>query len=164
MNEWVHLHLSTNYSINKLGEVRNNRTETILKHSTNRYGYTTLNLWINGKKKTQSLHRALAIAFIPNPENKRCVNHINGNKSDNRIENLEWATDSENQKHSYNTGLSSKPLGIKNPFNKWSEVQILKIKELLKQNKYTHREISEIVKTTKYVVDDISCGKAWTHL
>ena len=55
--------------------------------------------------KVKYLHRYLATKFIPNPENKPCVNHINGNKSDNRIENLEWATYLENNKHAKRTGL-----------------------------------------------------------
>jgi hypothetical protein len=76
-------------------------------------GYTQVNLWRDGKYKTMKVHRLVASAFIPNPENKRDVNHINGAKHDNRVENLEWATVIENQRHSWdvlkrkhwNTGL-----------------------------------------------------------
>lgn len=68
-------------------------------------GYYRTNLALNGRNTTVKIHRLVAQAFIPNPENKPQVNHINGNKKDNRVENLEWTTNNENMKHAYNTGL-----------------------------------------------------------
>lgn len=67
-------------------------------------GYLKASLSMNGENKTVLLHRLVAIAFIPNPEYKSQVNHINSNRIDNRVENLEWATPSENIKHGYAFG------------------------------------------------------------
>lgn len=64
-------------------------------------GYLLVGLYKEGDEKKALAHRIVAETFIPNPENKPCVNHINGIKTDNRIENLEWCSYSENQKHSF---------------------------------------------------------------
>ena len=101
------------YEISNLGRVKAldkkvkrgnhlmNVREKIIRTYKNKYGYHTVRLKKNGKNKTFLLHRLLAIAFIPNPENKVTVNHKNGNKEDYRLENLEWMTLSENIKHTY---------------------------------------------------------------
>ena len=93
------------YQISNLGRVKSvgnnfNRKEKILKHFLNKNGYTSVILSKNSKIKRFYLHRLIGIHFIPNTENKPNINHINGIKSDNKIENLEWVTQKENIKHS----------------------------------------------------------------
>lgn len=77
----------------------------ILTLVNNGKGYLRVKLSKDGKSRRVMLHRIIAEAFIENLENKRVINHKNGIKADNRIENLEWITQSENCKHAYKTGL-----------------------------------------------------------
>lgn len=79
----------------------------ILKPFISRSGYYAITLWNNKKFKLNYIHRLVASAFLENTYNKEQVNHIDGNKFNNRIDNLEWATRSENQKHSHRIGLIS---------------------------------------------------------
>lgn len=87
------------YSVSDVGFVRNDRTGRILRPHKDRYGYLQLNL-CPGRKKVK-VHRLVAKAFVPNPENKPQVNHINGDKADSSVDNLEWCNNQENVLHSY---------------------------------------------------------------
>jgi len=81
------------------------RKEKILKQGIDTDGYLHVVLVKNKIRKTSKCHRLVAIAFIENPKNKKEINHVFGNKKDNRVPSLEWATSSENQKHAFKTGL-----------------------------------------------------------
>ena len=94
----------TDYSVSTEGEVRKDTTNYILSQSSQQ-DYKFVGLIINGKQKRMRVHRMVALTFIDNPDNKPYVNHINGNRSDNNVENLEWVTPSENTQHAVNTGL-----------------------------------------------------------
>lgn len=94
----------TDYSVSTEGEVRKDTTNYILSQSSQQ-DYKFVSLIINGKQKRMRVHRMVALAFIDNPDNKPYVNHINGKRYDNNVENLEWVTPSENIQHAVNTGL-----------------------------------------------------------
>ena len=94
----------TDYSVSTEGEVRKDTTNYILSQSSQQ-DYKFVGLIINGKQKRMRVHRMVPLAFIDNPDNKPYVNHINGNRSDNNVENLEWVTPSENTQHAVDTGL-----------------------------------------------------------
>ena len=96
---------SINGEIRSLNHIRKNgtneylQTGKILKLNKNHSGYLQVRLSKNGIAKTYRVNRLIALTFIDNPLNKETVNHINGNKLDNRVENLEWATRKEQTKH-----------------------------------------------------------------
>lgn len=104
------------YQISNLGRVKSlNYNTKILKYNSDGHGYLKVILYKNNKRKSHRVHRLVAEAFIPNLEDKNQVNHINGNKQDNRAFNLEWCTAKENVQHSLNTGLSERFKGENNP-------------------------------------------------
>ena len=152
------------YFVNEFGDVFSYPKKTRkgirkLLLNNHKQGYLLVDLCKDGKVKKYSVHRLVANAFIENIENKEQVNHINGNKQDNRLENLEWATRSENQKHSIKTGLRSAK-GEKNSQSKLTEIEVLKILN----DKRIYKEISKDFKISIYTISDIKRGHTWNHI
>lgn len=83
--------------------------------TTDNCGYLRVRLSVLNSKSTHKVHRLVAIAFIPNPDKLPQVNHKDGHKQNNVVENLEWVNNSENQKHSYQTGLTIAKRSVKSP-------------------------------------------------
>ena len=102
---WKVSELYPNYEVSDQGEVRNAKTKKLLSLKKKIRGYVYVHLHQDGKSKVVTVHRLIASAFIPNPNNLETVNHINYIKDDNRVENLEWMSYSENS-------------GNKNPYKK----------------------------------------------
>jgi len=103
--QWLPIEGYENYMVSNLGNVKNVKKNRILKKG-DRNGYLRVTLTRDGKKKLATLSRLVAIAFIPNTGNKKEVNHINGDKYNNSVYNLEWVTPHENIIHAWNNGLS----------------------------------------------------------
>lgn len=94
-----------NYMIDELGNVYSKRFNKILTPKHNHDGYLRISLWKDNKNEFIGIHRLVAETFIENPFNKPFVNHIDGNKQNNNVENLEWVTQKENIQHAYRTRI-----------------------------------------------------------
>lgn len=103
---WKNIRDYTPYQVSNHGRVKNGKTGKILKPRLSEWGYEQVCLYKQGNNWLY-VHKLVADAFIPNPDKKPRVNHINGKKTDNHQENLEWVTVSENNKHAYSTGLKT---------------------------------------------------------
>lgn len=95
----------SHHTISETGIVTNTKTNRIKSQWIGANGYYHVDIHENGTATKIAVHRLIALHFIPNPDNKRTVNHIDGNKRNNSLSNLEWATDSENLQHAYDNNL-----------------------------------------------------------
>ena len=118
---WASIDGYLNYEVSWFGRVRNATTGRILKGGLSK-GYRTVGLSKEGRIKTHPVHVLVARAWVPNPENKRCVDHIDGDKANNNWENLRYATHAENsrnQKNQTNTSSVYKGVYLHKPTKKW---------------------------------------------
>lgn len=116
MEKYIILSEYENYAVSNLGNVKNIKSGKLIKQVKTPTGYLQVSISKNGKKKSFRVHRLVAIYFIDNPLNKEQVNHKNGDKTDNRVCNLEWTTHTENINHAFNNELikTKKPVIITN--------------------------------------------------
>lgn len=121
MSNWKIITAFPKYEISSNGYIRHIDTLMVRKNIVSKRGYAVVTINQSGKMKTIKIHRHVAIAFIPNPLNYTQINHKDGNKLNNRLDNLEWCTQKHNNEHALRTGLRehNKPfLGKRNELNK----------------------------------------------
>lgn len=157
---WKRIPSFPNYLINTDGIIMNDKYRVISAY-TDRYGYKACTLFNNKIKKNRTIHSLVLEAFLRERKNGEQVNHINGNKEDNSLENLEYCTASENLKHAYKNGLKS-ARGSKNSQSKLSEKDVLEIKLLL--GKISQKEIAIKFNIDQSTVSNIKTGKLWSHV
>lgn len=143
--------------INGLG-IHRITEERLLKPYKHKTGYYCID--INGKKCLK-LHRLVASLFIPNPHNLPQINHIDGDKTNNVVNNLEWCDNSHNQKHAYKMGLQPIRKGDNNGNRLLSEKQVLEIRGKYKPHEYTRKKLAQEYGVTIYCINHIVFNENW---
>jgi hypothetical protein len=158
---WVQIK-DFNYEINEQGVVRNTRTGKIRNPFNRKDGYIGIQLYV-GKVLNFQLHRLIALAFIPNPDNKPQVNHIDSNRKNNDLSNLEWVSCSENVKHGYELGRASNK-GSKNGFSVLNEDDVLAIRKRRSEDNLSYQTLANLYNVSYGCIAGIIQRKNWTHI
>jgi len=137
--------------------------EKILKNKIGKVGYPYVTFKDMDTRKTFKVHRLVATAFIPNPENKPSVNHINGIKSDNRVDNLEWCTNVENARHAVLHGLNTPTTGTKHWNHKHTEHDATLVKTEY-ANGMSRKQISDQYGYGYVFIYNVTSGQRWKHI
>ncbi len=157
------------YAIDDMGKIRNINTGNYIKISKNHNGYMRVSLMKKGGGTTSiQYHRLLMMLFKPTENMEKLqINHIDGNKENNALDNLQWVTPQENIHHAIKTGLTdfSYLQGEKTNFSHYTEKDAKLVIDLLKSNKYTDKEISKITGfPVRNFIAKIRRKETWTYL
>lgn len=163
------------YKISNYGEVKSIRKNIVMRPGDNGRGYKFIYLNKGGLVQRYYVHRLVALFFIPNPENKPQVNHIDCNKGNNNVDNLEWVTTTEQMQHaSKNDKLYCSEFqkqqtilansGIKSHLSKLKDDDIIKIRKLSKIDGLTNSEIGLLFGVHRETIGYIVRGKTWKHI
>lgn len=159
--------ISDQARVRSLHDGRKFKAGHVMSPKLGKWGYFYVNLYRNGKfSKTLKIHRMVATAFVPNPNNKPEVNHKDGNKQNNLPTNLEWVTESENVIHAFATGLHSgdKMRGEKNGFAKLTENNVKEIFQLRAEGR-TQQCLADQFGVSRGHISVLLSGKVcWKHL
>lgn len=150
------------YSVTKEGRVWSHKRRIFLKPQTSNCGYARVDLQV----RKYSIHRLVAEAFLPEVEGKKYVNHVDGDKGNNRASNLEWCTMSENVSHAYRTGLKYPSGGITR--GSASGVAVLteiKVRLIVKDaSTLTNTELAVKYQVSRGAINHIMNGRTWVHV
>lgn len=126
-------------------------------------GYPHVTISYNGKFKGFSLHRILAMSFIDNPNNYPCVNHIDGNKLNYSLNNLEWCTHVKNIRHAYKNGLTPIRKGVNSKSSILNPEIVEEILKIVKNTEISYKEIGKMFNVSSSCIGDIVKGKTWNN-
>ena len=165
IEQWKDVYINgklTNYLVSNHGKVFSKSTKRILAPTKNKE-YPQVKISASNREYTRKIHRLIAEAFIPNPDNKPEINHKDGNRGNNELTNLEWVTHSENVKHAYDTGLTKIRHGINASNSKYNDEQIHEVCKLLEEDK-GNRYIVSKTGVGDSAISNIKNGRQWTHI
>ena len=156
---WIAIISFENYQVSNLGRIKSIRNNIILKPGIDSHGYLHVSLYKNGNGCTKNIHVIVAKTFILNPLNLPEVNHIDGNKINCAVTNLEWSTKSDNEKHAHRTGLKN---AKGESHSKLTELQVKEIKEL--KGIITQRKIANKYNVVRQTISAIHRGINWKDI
>lgn len=153
------------YEVSNFGEIRNSKTKKVRKQNINRGGYCYVVVSVGSRscKKLWRVHKAVAETFIPNTDNKPIVNHMDGNKLNNHVDNLEWCTNQENIIHASECGLLKSRHGEECSYAKlsWEEVQYIRENYKPKDPKYGCRALGRKFSVSHVTILRVIQDKTW---
>jgi len=151
------------YQISNFGRVKSfkGHKPRILKVCIDSKGYNKYMLSLGGNLKTHPVHRLVSEHFIPNPSNKSQVNHKDGDRLNNKVDNLEWVTPPENMQHAHRLGLINYNKGVLCN-NKLSEKDVVNIRTAL--SSLSTKELADILGVHYTTIRNIKLGKSWKHV
>ena len=159
---------SDRYEISSMGNLRNSRTKKMVKQHVSKTGYSTYcaSLGCRGKYKLFRIHRGVAETFIENPNNYPVVNHIDGNKTNNCVNNLEWCTISYNAKHAVDKGLITPKRGTESPTAKLTEEDVVFIRQNYKprDREFGTRALGRKFNVSHRTIEDVVHEKTYKNI
>ena len=163
MERWKEIKEYPCYLISNKGQVKSLKfgKEKILKGGIDTRGYRMVPLRNKEGRKNMLVHRLVAKAFLSLNIDKPFVNHVNGIKTDNRLENLEWCTQKENVRHSWDNNLCSSKSGVLNGRAILTEKDVIEIKAIVGSNR---AEIARKYNVSWSCINSILNGKNWSNI
>ena len=146
------------------GSIYRTDKEKFLTPWKNNGGYLNIHICYNGIEIRKSVHQLVAETFIENPENKPQINHIDGNKENNNVENLEWVTQNENMKHAHDTRLATSKQADECHFSKYTRKQVTRACKEIERDNLSMKEISKLTGIPLKTLYEIRSGKIWNSI